>query len=277
MNKYWIHKPSGNKAIVIDESPTSVKLVFEKNVDYSERVVSKSCIKEFYIPVTKAEYESSLTLKEIERSRNKHSKYKIGDIYFCKKEHVPCMSSGHVYEIIGLDNLISIRDVNSYNKEACLSYKEFEKRVVKVDRENSHYYFSSKYKVKGTLYMTASGNIYLIDEQNHSYYIPDEKIKNDLTLLPTNNNGFKDTFESICQDMIATHKAKNHDYGDSFHNLFKELGMNYAYGHLREKLERVKTLKDNETKVKGESMIDSLKDLANYAIMTIIELQDENF
>lgn len=82
------------------------------------------------------------------------------------------------------------------------------------------------------------------------------------------------TFESVCKEMMDVHKAKNHDYGNSFHNLFKELGINYAYGHLREKLERIKSLKDREAKVKSESMIDSLKDLANYAVMTLVELQN---
>lgn len=40
-----------------------------------------------------------------------------------------------------------------------------------------------------------------------------------------------------------------------------------------EKLERVKSLMKDEAKVKGEGMKDSLKDLANYAILTIMELE----
>ena len=79
-------------------------------------------------------------------------------------------------------------------------------------------------------------------------------------------------FRDITNDMYDTFKAKNHDYGNSFSELFAECGMTYAYGHLSEKLKRVKSLMSDEAKVKDESMRDSLLDLANYAILTIMEL-----
>ena len=81
-----------------------------------------------------------------------------------------------------------------------------------------------------------------------------------------------DRFKEITDKMFETFKAKNHDYGSSFSNLFKECGMTYAYGHMAEKLERVKSLMKDEAKVNGESMRDSLLDLANYAILTIMDL-----
>ena len=79
-------------------------------------------------------------------------------------------------------------------------------------------------------------------------------------------------FRDITNGMYDTFKAKNHDYGNSFSELFAECGMTYAYGHLSEKLKRVKSLMSDEAKVKDESMRDSLLDLANYAILTIMEL-----
>ena len=81
-----------------------------------------------------------------------------------------------------------------------------------------------------------------------------------------------DRFKEITDKMFETFKAKNHDYGSSFSNLFKECGMTYAYGHMAEKLERVKSLMKDDAKVNGESMRDSMLDLANYAILTIMEL-----
>lgn len=84
--------------------------------------------------------------------------------------------------------------------------------------------------------------------------------------------GDADAFRDITNGMYDTFKAKNHDYGNSFSELFAECGMTYAYGHLSEKLKRVKSLMSDEAKVKDESMRDSLLDLANYAILTIIEL-----
>ena len=80
-------------------------------------------------------------------------------------------------------------------------------------------------------------------------------------------------FKEITDKMFETFKAKNHDYGSSFSNLFKECGMTYAYGHMAEKLERVKSLMKDEANVKGEGMKDSLLDLANYAIVTVIEIE----
>lgn len=81
-----------------------------------------------------------------------------------------------------------------------------------------------------------------------------------------------DRFKEITDKMFETFKAKNHDYGSSFSNLFKECGMTYAYGHMAEKLERVKSLMKDESKVRGEGMKDSLLDLANYAILTVMEI-----
>lgn len=84
--------------------------------------------------------------------------------------------------------------------------------------------------------------------------------------------GDADAFRDITNGMYDTFKAKNSDYGNSFSELFSECGMTYAYGHLSEKLKRVKSLMSDEAKVKGASMRDSLLDLANYAVLTIMEL-----
>lgn len=84
-----------------------------------------------------------------------------------------------------------------------------------------------------------------------------------------------DRFKEITDKMFETFKAKNHDYGSSFSNLFNECGMTYAYGHMAEKLERVKSLMKDEAKVKCEGMKDSLLDLANYAILTVMEIDKQ--
>ena len=91
--------------------------------------------------------------------------------------------------------------------------------------------------------------------------------------LVKSSTGDAETFRTITNKMCNTFEVKNSDYGDSFHKLFEECGMTYAYGHMAEKLERINSLRKNEAKVKGESMKDSLYDLANYAILTIMELE----
>ena len=85
-----------------------------------------------------------------------------------------------------------------------------------------------------------------------------------------------DRFKEITDKMSDTYKRKNSDYGNSFSNLFEECGMTYAYGHLAEKVERINSLRKNDAKVHGESMIDSLYDLANYSILTIMEIEKRN-
>ena len=96
---------------------------------------------------------------------------------------------------------------------------------------------------------------------------------NSIVMGEQSKKTYADRFKEITDKMFETFKAKNHDYGSSFSNLFKECGMTYAYGHMAEKLERINSLRKNEAKVKGESMKDSLYDLANYAILTIMELE----
>ena len=92
------------------------------------------------------------------------------------------------------------------------------------------------------------------------------------TQKTANKKNDADRFKEITEKMNNIYKCKNSDYGNSFSKLFKKCGMTYAYGHLAEKIERIDSLSDNDAKVQGESMIDSLYDLANYSILTIMEI-----
>lgn len=80
-------------------------------------------------------------------------------------------------------------------------------------------------------------------------------------------------FKSICEGLLETYKKKNADYGDSFAKLFKKRGMSYPLIHFEEKINRIDALQSKENQVDGETYVDSLKDLANYAILTLIELE----
>ena len=85
----------------------------------------------------------------------------------------------------------------------------------------------------------------------------------------------------LCQELNNIYAKKNHDYGDSFHATYLEEGMAMPRIRLSDKLNRFKTLtrlaQDTETakKVKDESIRDTLMDLANYALMTVLELEEE--
>jgi hypothetical protein len=78
----------------------------------------------------------------------------------------------------------------------------------------------------------------------------------------------------ICKGLNKIYEQKNHDYGDSFHDTFVEEGMAMARIRLSDKLNRFKKLsrEGSEQKVNDESIRDTLLDLANYAIMTVMEM-----
>ena len=78
----------------------------------------------------------------------------------------------------------------------------------------------------------------------------------------------------ICEEINDLYARKNHDYGDSFHQTFVEEGMAMARIRLGDKFNRFKTLsRSGEQKVDDESIRDTLIDLANYAIMTVLEMK----
>ena len=82
--------------------------------------------------------------------------------------------------------------------------------------------------------------------------------------------------QKICNELNTLYAKKNHDYGDSFHISFVEEGMAMARIRLSDKLNRFKTLsRSNKQEVADESIRDTLIDLANYAIMTILEMENE--
>lgn len=81
----------------------------------------------------------------------------------------------------------------------------------------------------------------------------------------------------ICEEINKFYERKNHDYGDSFHQTFTEEGMAMARIRLGDKLSRFKTLsRGGVQKVNDESIRDTLIDLANYAIMTVLEMEVAN-
>lgn len=82
-----------------------------------------------------------------------------------------------------------------------------------------------------------------------------------------------ENIEKIFQEMLETYKAKNTDYGDSFSKSYKEFGLTAPIIRIGDKYQRLKTLSStSDIQVKDESIRDTLKDLANYAVMTMVEL-----
>lgn len=70
--------------------------------------------------------------------------------------------------------------------------------------------------------------------------------------------------------------AKNHDYGDSVHDTYEKYGLTSFLVRMEDKLNRVRTLNQKQDiQVQNEKIEDTLLDLANYAILAVIELKAE--
>lgn len=76
----------------------------------------------------------------------------------------------------------------------------------------------------------------------------------------------------ICMSLNELYARKNADYGDSFGKSFAEYGLTMACIRLEDKLNRIKALTKQKAQVSDESIVDTLMDLANYSIMTLVEL-----
>lgn len=84
----------------------------------------------------------------------------------------------------------------------------------------------------------------------------------------------EEKFQQITTEMLNTYIAKNHDYGDSFNQTFEEFGLISSIIRLSDKLNRLKKLKDSTAKV-DEPIKDTLLDMANYCILTTMELENK--
>lgn len=89
----------------------------------------------------------------------------------------------------------------------------------------------------------------------------------------TNIQSDEEIYGSLLDKLFATYKAKNKDYGSAFSEMFNELGIDYAYGKLREKINRIKVLRKQPNMVENEGLEDALLDTAGYAILTLVELK----
>ena len=83
----------------------------------------------------------------------------------------------------------------------------------------------------------------------------------------------EDYIKSLTNKLSLTLQAKNHDYNSAFSEMLDELGIDYAYGKLREKMNRIKVLRKQPNMVENEGLEDALLDTAGYAILTLVELK----
>lgn len=81
-------------------------------------------------------------------------------------------------------------------------------------------------------------------------------------------------FKTIATELGDLYEKKNKCYGNSFSDTFQKLGLISAVTRISDKYNRLCNLATNpDIDNLGESLEDTLKDMASYCIMTIMELK----
>lgn len=81
--------------------------------------------------------------------------------------------------------------------------------------------------------------------------------------------------ENLCQKLNDIYRKKNHDYGDSFHKSIVMWGIKSAGVRISDKYNRfVELMTSDDQMVEDESIKDTLLDMANYCLMTLMELEE---
>lgn len=90
-------------------------------------------------------------------------------------------------------------------------------------------------------------------------------------------NNKVESFAKITENMLKTYEAKNADYGNSFDETCDKFGLIAAIVRMQDKLNRIIQLANKEHSQKvDESIQDTLLDLANYAIMSLLWIGPQN-
>lgn len=85
------------------------------------------------------------------------------------------------------------------------------------------------------------------------------------------------THLAICKQLNQTYQEKNADYGDSFGETYRKLGIISAVTRISDKTNRLISLAgkpEAERMVKDETLRDTLIDLAGYAVLTLLEMEE---
>ena len=86
-----------------------------------------------------------------------------------------------------------------------------------------------------------------------------------------------DNFKQIAHELALLYERKNNAYGNSFGDTFQRLGLISAVTRISDKYNRLCNLATHtDIDNLGESIDDTLQDLASYCIMTLIEIRNNN-
>lgn len=77
----------------------------------------------------------------------------------------------------------------------------------------------------------------------------------------------------LLDELHKIYISKNTDYGNSVHETYKRYGLTSYLVRIEDKINRARVLSQSEAKVQDEKLEDTLMDMANYALLAVIELK----
>jgi len=84
-------------------------------------------------------------------------------------------------------------------------------------------------------------------------------------------------FNEICDDLKDLYARKNKDYGNAWQKHLYKYGLRPFTMRVSEKIDRIDSIIDNGgAQVKDESILDTMLDIAAYAIMTAAEIKADS-
>lgn len=133
---------------------------------------------------------------------------------------------------------------------------------------SDHYYAITEYDDKPIIEVSTLMTDHLANEVLERNNKP-ESLEEPLDLIASHKR--------ICEHLNKVYADKNHDYGNSFGETYEKLGAISAVTRISDKTSRLQSLvTKDEQRVDDERLIDTALDLANYAIMFAMELEEEH-
>lgn len=104
-------------------------------------------------------------------------------------------------------------------------------------------------------------------------------------MINTQYTPYEQKYMEVIDKLKNTFLKKNHDYGssvkknyDKFESYGKNEGLKYVFGRIAEKHDRLENLiyGDHTNQVTDEPIEDTLLDMANYAILAAVSIQEHH-
>lgn len=230
---------------------------------------------------------------------------KVGDFYEYTGKTGFDLVQNNTYPIINIDKNNNI-DIKTDNGHKIFSWEKFitvfepvilnscnssikAGDTVKCIKSLAYFDEGCTYTVLG---VSSTKRVVIRDKFGNSKYVEAYEFNTHFTTtfqVNDSSNELVESFKSITSKMAETYEKKNHDYGDSFDKSLDKFGLIASVVRMGDKMNRIESLINKSIQnpaypsvsvkdvnlVKDESIKDTLLDLANYAIMTVMWMDNQ--